>query len=125
GRMSSLAWGLAGALSAFTAVLVFPSKGVTSGASFGPSLLLRALAGAVVARMTSLPRAMAAGVGLGIIEQLLLWNYPRAGFVEVALFGIILVALMLQQRQAGRDEEKGSWAAVQAWRPIPNELRQV
>jgi ABC-type branched-subunit amino acid transport system ATPase component/ABC-type branched-subunit amino acid transport system permease subunit len=125
GRMSSLAWGLAGALSAFTAILVLPSRGFTSGASFGPSLLLRALAGAVVARVNSLPRAMVAGVGLGIIEQLLLWNYPRAGFVEVALFAVILVALFLQQRQTGRDEEKGSWAAVQAWRPIPHELRQL
>ena len=125
GRMSSLAWGLAGALSAFTAILVLPSRGVTSGDVFGPGLLLRALAGAVVARMSSLPRAMAAGIGLGIVEQLLLWNYPRGGLVEVALFVVILVALFLQRQQAGRDEEKGSWAAVQAWRPIPDELRQL
>jgi ABC-type branched-subunit amino acid transport system ATPase component/ABC-type branched-subunit amino acid transport system permease subunit len=125
GRMSSLAWALAGALSAFTAILVQPSRGFTSGESFGPSLLLRALAGAVIARMISLPVALAAGVGLGVIEQLLLWNYPRAGFVEVALFVIILGALLLQRQTAGRDEEKGSWAAVQAWRPVPDAFKQV
>ncbi len=119
GRMSGLAWALAGALSTFTAVLVAPSRGFTSGESFGPSLLLRALAGAVIARMTNLPLALGAGVGLGIIEQVLLWNYPRAGFVEVALFVIIVFALFVQRREAGREEEKGSWAAVQPWRPLP------
>ena len=124
-RMSALAWGLAGAVSAFTAILVLPSRGLTSGATFGPGLLLRALTGAVIARMSSLPRALVAGVGLGILEQLLLWNYPRGGFVEVVLFLVILGALFLQRQQAGRDEEKGSWAAVQAWRPIPEALRRV
>jgi ABC-type branched-subunit amino acid transport system ATPase component/ABC-type branched-subunit amino acid transport system permease subunit len=125
GRMSSLAWALAGGLSAFTAILVLPSRGFSSGETFGPSLLLRALAGAVVARMISLPVALAAGVGLGIIEQVLLWNYPRAGFVEVALFVIILGSLLVQRGQGGREEEKGSWAAVQAWRPVPEAFRRV
>jgi ABC-type branched-subunit amino acid transport system ATPase component/ABC-type branched-subunit amino acid transport system permease subunit len=125
GRMSSLAWALAGMVSAFTAILVLPSRGFTSGESFGPSLLLRALAGAVIARMNNLPAALAAGVGLGVTEQLLLWNYPRAGFVEVALFVIIVGALLLQRGVGGRDEEKGSWAAVQSWRPLPEAVARL
>ena len=125
GRMSSLAWAIAGSVSAFTAILVQPSRGFSGGESFGPSLLLRALAAAVVARMISLPVALAAGIGLGVVEQLLLWNYPRSGFVEVALFVIILGSLLLQRQQGGRDEEKGSWAAVQAWRPVPEAFRRV
>ena len=124
GRMSSLAWAMAGAMSAFSAILTQPTEGFTSGQSFGPALLLRAMTCAVVARMTSMPRALFAGVGLGIIEQLLLWNYPRAGLVEAALFVLILLALMVQKRQTGREEEKGSWAAVQAMRPLPDVLRQ-
>jgi branched-subunit amino acid ABC-type transport system permease component len=59
-RMSSLAWGIAGALAAFSAILTQPTQGFTSGDSFGPSLLLVALTGAVLARMQSLPRALAA-----------------------------------------------------------------
>src|SRR4051812_20177241 len=124
-RMSSLAWGMAGALSAFTAILTQPTRGFTSGETFGPGLLLRALAGAVLARMNSLPLALAGGVALGIIEQLLLWNKPQSGLVEVALFGIILVTLLLQRQRGGRDEEKGSWAAVQALRPIPEALQRL
>ena len=124
-RMSSLAWAIAGALSALTAILTAPTQGFTSGDSFGPSLLLRAMTGAVIARMDSLPTALLAGVGLGVTEQLLLWNYPRSGLVEVALFAIILVTLLVQRQRGGRDEEKGSWAAVQAFKPIPDRLRQI
>jgi ABC-type branched-subunit amino acid transport system ATPase component/ABC-type branched-subunit amino acid transport system permease subunit len=125
GRMSSLAWAIAGALSAFSAILTQPTSGFTSGQSFGPALLLRALTCAVVARMQSMPTALAAGVGLGVVEQLLLWNYPRSGLVEATLFVIILVALLVQRRQTGRDEEKGSWAAVQTLRPVPDQLRAI
>lgn len=125
GRMSSLSWAIAGGVSAFTAILVFPSRGVSGSESFGPSLLMRALAGAVIARMNSLPAALAAGVGLGVIEQLLLWNYPRAGLVEVALFVTILVALLVQRGVGGREDEKGSWAAVQTFRPLPDAVRQI
>jgi ABC-type branched-subunit amino acid transport system ATPase component/ABC-type branched-subunit amino acid transport system permease subunit len=125
GRMSSLAWAIAGALSAFSAILTQPTSGFTSAQDFGPSLLLRAMTCAVVGRMESIPIAFTAGIGLGIIEQLLLWNYPSSGLVEATLFVIILVALFVQRPRGGRDEEKGSWAAVQAFRPVSQELRSI
>jgi ABC-type branched-subunit amino acid transport system ATPase component/ABC-type branched-subunit amino acid transport system permease subunit len=125
GRMSGLAWGIAGALSAFSAILTQPTSGFTSGDTFGPALLLRAMAGAVIARMSSIPQALAAGIGLGVLEQLLLWNYPQAGLVEVSLFLIILVALLVQKQRGGREEEKGSWASVQALPPVPDTLRRI
>jgi ABC-type branched-subunit amino acid transport system ATPase component/ABC-type branched-subunit amino acid transport system permease subunit len=125
GRMSSLVWAIAGALSAFTAILTQPTQGFVSADTFGPELLLRAMTAAVVARMQSLPIALGAGVGLGILEQLLLWNYPSSGLVEVTLFAVILVTLILQRQRGGREEEKGSWAAVQALRPVPEQLREI
>ena len=118
-RMSSLAWALAGALAAFSAILTQPTQGFNSGDSFGPSLLLVALTGAVLARMQSLPVALFAGAVIGIVEQLLLWNYAESGLVQVALFVIILGALVLRRQRVGRSEEKGSWLAVQAARPLP------
>ncbi len=124
-RMSAVAWGLAGGLSALTAVLVYPTTGAVSGESFGPSLLLRALAAAVIARMTSLPIAFAAGIGLGVLEQLLLWNTSQAGLVEVVLFGVILLALALQGPLGGRAEAKGSWTAVLPSRPWPAAVRRL
>ncbi len=127
-RMSTLAWAIGGALSTFTAVLVAPNipGGLLAGASFGPSLLMRGLAGAIVARMTSIPIAMSAGIGLGVIEGVLLRNFRSGGITELALFVIILLALLIQSREGSREEEKGSaWAAVQPWRALPEELAQV
>jgi ABC-type branched-subunit amino acid transport system ATPase component/ABC-type branched-subunit amino acid transport system permease subunit len=125
-RMSALAWVLAGALSAFTAIMTQPSLGFTGAQSFGAPLLLRALAAAAIGRMTNLAGALIAGVGLGVVEQLLLWNYSQAGLVDVVLFGIILLALVVVRARVGReDEERGSWAAVQALRPLPDALREI
>jgi len=123
GRMSAIAWGIAGAVSAYTAILFLPTRGVMAGESFGPGLLLRALVAAVIGRMSSLPMALVAGVGVGVIEQLLLWNAPRGGLVEGLMFLGILGALLAQRRAAsGREEQKGTWASVQAWAPLPEGL---
>jgi ABC-type branched-subunit amino acid transport system ATPase component/ABC-type branched-subunit amino acid transport system permease subunit len=124
-RMSALAWGIAGSLSAMTAILTQPTRGFTSGETFGPSLLLRALAAAVLARMNSLPIAFFGGIGLGVIEQLMLWNQPDGGLIELVLFLMILATLLLQRQRGGREEEKGSWAAVQALRPVPEALQKL
>lgn len=124
-RMSAMAWAVAGALSALTAILTQPTRGFTSGESFGPSLLLRALTVAVIARMDSLPKAFAAGIGLGVVEQTLLWNNPSGGVVELVLFFLMLAALLTQKGVGARDEEKSSWASVQAIRPVPEALREL
>jgi ABC-type branched-subunit amino acid transport system ATPase component/ABC-type branched-subunit amino acid transport system permease subunit len=126
-RMSSLSWAIAGALSAVTAILTAPTVPFTSPQSFGPSLLLFALTAAVIGRMQSLPLALAGGVGLGVLEQILLWNYQQegTGLVQAMLFVVIVVALLTQRQRGGRDEEKGSWAAVQALRPIPERLQEI
>jgi len=125
-NMSSLAWILAGVLSALTAVLVIPASGFASSTSFGPSLLLRALAAALLARMYSLPIAFGAGVLIGVVEEMLLYSYPNSpGLVDVMLYVIIVVALLLQRGQRGREEEKGSWAAVIAWQPLSKSIARL
>ena len=124
-RMSSLAWAIAGAISAFTAIFIQPTQGFSGESFFGPSLLLRALACAIVARMSSFTVALLAGVGLGIIEQLVFFNYGLGNVMSALLFVVILLALLVQRPRTGREEEKGSWAALQALRPIPDALRQL
>jgi len=125
GQMSTMSWAIAGAVAAFTAVLVLPSQGVTSGEFLGPGLLMRALVGAIAGRMSSLPVAMATGIVVGIAEQLILWNYPNSGTVEVVLFVAVVVGLLLQRRRGGRDEDRQGWSTVLAWPPIPEGLRHV
>ena len=124
-RMSTMTWAIAGALSALTAILIFPTQSFLSAESFGPDLMLRALAAAVIARMNSLPIALGAGLFVGEIEAILYYNNPSSGSVEAILFVLIVVALLLQPNVGARRSEQGTWAALQGWRPIPEPWRQV
>jgi ABC-type branched-subunit amino acid transport system ATPase component/ABC-type branched-subunit amino acid transport system permease subunit len=125
GRLSALAWGIAGALAAYTAILILPTRGFSSGELLGPDLLLRGLLCAVVARMVNLPVALVTGVALGVLEQLLLANYPNGGSVEMVMFVVILVVLMAQRATSGRGDEKGTWSAVAAFPPLPQSYRTI
>jgi ABC-type branched-subunit amino acid transport system ATPase component/ABC-type branched-subunit amino acid transport system permease subunit len=122
--MGSLAWAISGAVAAYTAILILPTRGFTGGDFLGPGLLLRALT-AVIARMTNLTVAMIAGIGVGILEGLLLWNYPDGSVVEAVLFVIILGALLLQRARYDRRDAKGSWTAIRDWLPIPDSYRKI
>jgi ABC-type branched-subunit amino acid transport system ATPase component/ABC-type branched-subunit amino acid transport system permease subunit len=127
-RMSTLAWAICGALSAFTAILVAPNVpgGLLTATLVGPSLLLRGLAGAIIARMTNIPLALASGVGVGVVESVLLQSFRSGGIMDATLFVIILFALLLQLREGARERETGSaWLTVQPWRPIPDQLAKL
>jgi ABC-type branched-subunit amino acid transport system ATPase component/branched-subunit amino acid ABC-type transport system permease component len=124
-RMSSLAWFMAAALSALTAILVSPTRGFAAATAFGPSLLMRALAAAVIARMERLSVAFAAGIGIGILEQVVIDHTATQGIVEVVLFVVVVVGMLVQRPIGGRLVERVSWANVQPWRPLPSELRSI
>ena len=132
-RMSTLAWMIAGALSGITAILVLPTSTFQVASQFGPNLLLKALAAAVVARMSSLPIALLAGVVIGIVEQSLVWNQQLlsgtplggAGLLDALLFVAILVGLLAQRRLGSRSEERGGWAAVPSPRRLPEAYQRI
>jgi ABC-type branched-subunit amino acid transport system ATPase component/ABC-type branched-subunit amino acid transport system permease subunit len=125
-RMSLIAWGSAGAIAAYSAVMQFPSQGfVSSSSSLGPTLLLRALLVAVLARMSSYTTALLAGVAVGVVEEVMLWNNPSGGQVEAILFIGLVAALLLQTRQGVRIREQGSWLLVSGWRPPPEPLLRL
>ena len=127
-RLSTIVWLIAGALATLTFILKAPFAGVTPGIANGPAVLLPALAAAVVARMESLPIAFGAGVGLGITEQLVLWNFPkRPALIDVIFLGVILAALLLQRGRLSRAQESGvsSWSSTGVVKPIPLELRRL
>ncbi|BBH71504.1 ABC transporter [Actinoplanes sp. OR16] len=105
-RMTSLAWAIAGGVAAFSAILLTPTQGVQSIESLGPQLLLRGLAGAVIARMSSLPIAFTASIGVGVLEQVLL-SKETSGFVDVVL-GLAILVSLLRQRTGGRNNEQNA-----------------
>ena len=51
-------------------------------------------------------------------------SYPTSGFTEVVLFVGILVALLLQSRRGGREQDKDDWSSVQPWPPLSARLAQ-
>jgi branched-chain amino acid transport system permease protein len=125
-RVSLVVWGLAGLLSAITAILRAPILGFQLGAVAGMGLTLRALAAAVIARMESLPIAVAASVLITMAEQTIFFTYGQTGPVDGFLLAVIVIALLLQRNRLGRvDPGASTWRAVQEVRRIPAELRDL
>src|SRR3954447_1081800 len=126
-RLSLITWVLAAGLSGVAAILSVPILGTDLGIIGGPVALLAPLAAAVLARMESLPIAVAAGLGIGVFQQAVFWNFPRSSTVDVALFVIILGALLLQRRRISRvdDSGLGGYVALREVRPVPAVLRNL
>lgn len=125
-RVSLLVWGLAGLLSAVTAILRAPILGFQLGGLQGPDLLLRALAAAVIARMESLPITVAASVLITMGEQTIFFSFGATGLTDAFLLGVVVVGLLAQRKRFGRvDPGSSSWRAVQEVRPVPRELSRI
>ena len=127
-RINTLVWVLAAGMSGVGVLLRLPIQGVQIGSTLGPTLMLRALAAAVIGRMESLPRTMAAAIGIGVIEQAVLYQTGRTLVVDGVLFGVIIVALLIQRQgdtSRSRDAGVESWGATREVRPIPRELMKV
>ncbi len=120
GRMATLTWAVAGALAAFTAILVVPAtSGFPTAEALGPSLLLRALAAAAIGRFWSLPATLAGGLAIGLIEQVVIWNTDQTAYVSLILLGVVFVAMLLLRPAGGRLAEQGSWAMVASLPRLP------
>ncbi len=126
-RLSTVVWAVAAVLSALSAMLAAPLIGSGSGFTSGPGLLLPALAAAVLARMESLPRAMLAGVGVGVFQQAVFWNWSRASLVDVGLLFAILLGLLLQRDKLSRSDDAlgASWSAAGETPPVPTPIARL
>lgn len=126
-RVSTMVWVLAGVLSALSAVLINPLRGTVVGLpslALGPALLLRALAAALSGRLVSLPRTLVGGVLIGIAEAILFVNVAVRGVADLALFGFVLLLLLLRRGNA-RSDEGESWSLSPKVRPMADRVRQV
>ena len=70
------------------------------GSALGVTVLVRALAAAVIGRMDNFPRIAAAAIGLGIVEQAIVFDTGRDLYVFPVLFVIIVVGLLLEPEAA-------------------------
>jgi branched-chain amino acid transport system permease protein len=123
-RVSAVAWGLAGGLSAVAIFFQSPLIGVPSDASLGFDTLLYALAAALIARMERIGLAIGAGLGIGVIIFSTIGTTGDSSQAEAIMFLLIVGALLLQRRGLSRaqDSGEGTWQAVRMFRPVPREL---
>ena len=67
-------------------------------ASLGPSTLVRALVAAVIAGMVSFPRALFAGIAIGVVQALIGFNFiDQPGLIDFLLLVAVLVAVVLPE----------------------------
>ncbi|HEV7466311.1 MAG TPA: ATP-binding cassette domain-containing protein, partial [Candidatus Dormibacteraeota bacterium] len=126
GRLSLLVWLVAGGFAALTVTLTAPGSGLTIDAAAGATLLLPALAAAVVADLESLPAAFAVGVGLGVVDQVVRWNIDKQATETVVFLVVIMVALLVRHRRTSRvDADQSSWSITSGARPIAAALRAL
>jgi ABC-type branched-subunit amino acid transport system permease subunit len=124
-RISTLVWVLAGVLSTLTAVLINPIRGTIVGLpapALGPGLLLRALAAALVGRLTSVPLALAGGIGIGVIEAIIFANSTKPGTADMVMFVIVLVLVLLQR---SRESDEGGWSLTAKPAAVPERVREL
>ena len=127
-RINTLVWTLAAGLSGLGVLLRLPIQGVAIGAVLGPSLLLQALAAAVIGRMEYLGRTLVAAMVLGVIEQAVFFRTGSTDVVNGVLLAVILVALVVNRAgdtDRASEREASSWAAVGLVRPIPRILARL
>ena len=128
GRIQTTVWVMTTVLAFFTVFLRAGVASVPFGTALGVSVLVRALAAAVIGRMTNFPRIAAAAIGLGIVEQSIVYDTGRDIYVFPILFAVIAIALLFNRRARGsrvEDDIVSTWQAVRELRPVPSELRHL
>ena len=122
--VSTFVWVLAGLISTVAILLLSgQSGGVSSISGLGPLTLARAMVAAAIAGMTSFPRAMAAGIYLGVIEFTVRFNLlDHPGLFDFLLLIAVLVAVAMQRHQRVSTD---SFSFTPKVPPIPSHLRQI
>jgi branched-chain amino acid transport system permease protein len=124
-RIQTIVWIVAAVLATISVFLRAGVVGLPIGSVLGPTILVRALAAAVIGRMERLPTIFFASLALGVIESAVIFSSGRALLVDPILFLIVLGALLLQRRGSRArvdDEHASTWQAAKDVRPIPREL---
>lgn len=126
-RLSLITWMVAGAMSAFGAILVAGVAGFQASVPSGPEALIAPLAAAVIAGFDSLAIAFVASLGIGLVQRALIWNYGDPSLADLAMFIIIMGALLLRRKAASRvgGDDAGGFVGLAEARPLPEQVSQL
>ena len=126
-RVQTVAWALAGLLAGLAIFLRAPLIGVPTDGSLGYSVLVYALAAAVIAKMDDTIVAIFAGMAVGVIEQASVIRTGANNLATAVMLFVILASLLLQRKSLSRALDAGTstWQSVKEFRGVPTELRAV
>jgi ABC-type branched-subunit amino acid transport system permease subunit len=111
-RTSTITWTVAGALSAFTAILNAPNQTSALTQALSPDLLLYALTAALLGAMVNLTVAFVAGVGMGVFLELLQWNVASPAKQQLIVFLVVMAVLFIRVgalRRGTRVGDRSTW----------------
>jgi len=97
GKVSAAVFVLASLLAAMSGILVGPTRPVVTAQALGPTLMVYALAAALLGGFSNIKQVFLGGMGLGVVQALTLWNYPSGGLQEVVLLFIVMGALLVRR----------------------------
>ena len=101
-RVSLIVWGIAGGLSALSAVFSGPTTSSFTSQAAGPYLLMLTMGAAAIGAFVSIPAAVGGGVALGVLYQVVLAQTTNAGTSELVIFVAILLVILLRARAIAR-----------------------
>jgi len=126
-RLTGRVWIIAGALSGIAGVLGAMSSASPETGALSIDGLVRILAIAVIARLSSIPVTILAAVVLGVFDQAMLWALGSSSVADGVLTLVIVGVLLLQRARDSRAEQElvGAWRAAREARPVPAALREL
>jgi branched-chain amino acid transport system permease protein len=99
-RLDVVTWTVAGGLAGVAAILVAPLVGFDI--FFMTLLAIRGFAAALLAGLTNVPGALAAGLALGLAEAALTRQTTQPGLPEAVLVGLVVLFLLRPQAAVRR-----------------------
>ena len=127
GRVQTIVWIIASTLAFIAIFLRAGSVGLPIGQALGPAFLIQAVGAAVIGSFERFPTIAVASVAIGILDQSNTFQSGnRPAFNDVALFLIVLMALLFAKRASStRAGDVSTWRAVGEVRRIPPELARL
>ncbi len=119
-RVSFAMWTIAGLLAGISAILIGPTRPLSLSMALGPLLILRALAASMLGGLRGFFAVFVAGLGIGVMENLVIWNYPIGGALDIVFLVAIAISFLVKKGLGSivRGSETSSWSLAASVRPL-------
>lgn len=126
GRLNTLVWAIAAAMSFVALFMRSGIIGVPLGYAAGLPALLQSLAALVIARLERLPTVAVAAIALGLLESGVRFNSDTPAAAYPIMAGVMFVVLLVQRASTSRrdNDAASTWRSAEEVRPLAAEARR-